>query len=67
MTVILPRHEVTRDAPIASGVAIARRSALKTLATATRDTREVRTKVNGRNRESQVGGIVDPEAAARPV
>ena len=46
---------------------MARRSVLKTLATATRDPREVRAKVNGRSRESQVGGIEDPEAAARPV
>ena len=67
MTVIFPRHEVTRDAPIVSGVAMARRSVLKTLVTATRDPREVRTKVNGRIRESQVVGIEDPEAAALPI
>ena len=52
---------------IVSGVAIACRSVLKTLATAIRDPREVRTKVNGRSRENPVGGIEDPEAAARPV
>ena len=47
---IFPRHE-TRDAPIVSGVAMARRSVLKTLATTTRDPREVRTKVIGRIRK----------------
>ena len=67
VTVIFPRHEVTRDAPIVSGVAMARKSVLKTLVTATRDPREVRTKVNGRIRERQVGGIEDPEAAALPI
>ena len=67
VTAIFPRHEATRDAPIVSGVAIARRSVLKALATATRDPREVRTKVNGRIRESQVGGIKDLEATACPV
>ena len=46
---------------------MARKNVLKTLVTATRDPREVRTKVNGRIRESQVGDIEDPEAAARPV
>ena len=44
---------------------MARRSVFKTFATATRDPREVRTKVNGRIR--QVGGIKGLEAAARPV
>ena len=44
-----------------------RRSAVKTFATAIRDPREVRAKVNGRSKESQVGGIKDLEAAARPV
>ena len=48
-------------------MALARKSVLKTLVTATRDPREVRTKVNGRIRESQVGGIEDPEAAALPI
>ena len=43
------------------------RSAPTPLATAIRDPREVRTKVNGRIRESQVGGIKDPEAVAHPV
>ena len=67
MTAIFPRHEATRDAPIVSRVAMVLRNAPKTLATAIRDPREVRTKVNGRIRESQVGGIEDPEVAARPV
>ena len=67
VTTIFPRHGATRDAPIVAGVAMVRRSVLKTLATAIRDPREVRTKVNGRSKESQVGGIRDPEAAARPV
>ena len=62
---IFPRH-ATRDAPIVPGVAMARRSVLETLATTTRDPREVRVKAKGRSRESQVGGIEDPEAAARP-
>ena len=44
-----------------------RRSVFKTLATATRDPREVRAKVHGRIRERQVGGIKGLEAAARPV
>ena len=41
--------------------------ALKTLTTATRDPREVRTKANGRVKESQADGIEDPEVAARPI
>ena len=67
VTAIFPRHGAARDAPIVAGVAMVRRSVLKTLVTSTRDPREVRTKVNGRIRESQVGGIEDPEAVARPV
>ena len=43
------------------------RSAPTPPATAARDPREVRTRVNGRIRESQVGGIEDPEAAALPI
>ena len=50
VTVIFPRHGATRDAPIVSGVAMVLRNAPKTLATAIRDPREVRTKVNGRSR-----------------
>ena len=66
MIVIFTRDEMTRDAPIVSGVAMARKSVLKTLVTATRDPREVRT-ANGRIKESQADGIEDPEVAARPI
>ena len=41
--------------------------ALKTLTIATKDTREVKVKVNGRIRESQVAGIEDLGAAACPL
>ena len=67
MTVIFPRHEAACDAPIVSGVAMVLRSVLKPLVTATRDPREVKVKVNGRIRGSQVGGIEDPGAAACPL
>ena len=40
---------------------------LKTLATTTKDTREVKVKVKGRIRGSQVVGIEDPGAAACPL